>query len=139
MKTRPATMLEKTMRNMLVLIGLCTLTLALIAAMFGLLWISRSIWHGTPTHLFLGRIFATETLLIYLYIIPMYLSVGVLSYRAIQSQHPHLWAFTLALCFMVPWLIFIHDFAVVPLLTVAGSQLANRWWGKRPGGTTTLD
>lgn len=127
------------MRNVLVLIGLYVLGLALIGVMLWLLWISRSIWHGLPTHLFLGRSLDTETLLTYLYMIPMFLSMGVLSYRVIQSQHPHLWAFALALCFMVPWLIFIHDFAVVPFLTVVGSLLANWYWGKRPGETTALD
>jgi hypothetical protein len=125
-----------TLRNILVLIGLYTLALALIGAMFWLLLISRSVWHGLHPNIFFGRILDTETLLIYLYVIPMFLLLGALSYRVIQSLHPHLWALALAFCFWVPWLIFIHDFAVAPFLTVAGSLVAKRYWGKRPGETT---
>ncbi len=133
-------MLEKkmgtTLRNILVLIGLYALALALIGAMFWLLWISRSVWHGLHPNIFFGRTLDTETLLIYLYIVPMFLSLGALSYRTIESQRPHLWALALALCFFVPWLIFFHDFAVVPFLAVVGNLLAKRYWGKRPGETT---
>ena len=124
------------MRNLLVLIGLYTLALALIGLMFWLLWISRSVWHVLQPNIFLGRILDTETLLIYLYVVPMFLSLGALSYRVIQSPHPHLWALALAFCFFVPWLIFIHDFAVAPFLTVAGSLVAKRYWGKRVGEAT---
>lgn len=128
-----------TMRNVLILIGLYALGLALIAVMVWFLWISRSIWHGLPIYLFLGRSLDTETLLTYLYIIPMFLSLGVSSYLVIQSQRPHLWALALALGYIAPWLIFIHDFVVVPFLTVVGSLLANWYWGKRPGETAAID
>lgn len=120
----------------MVLIGLYALALALIGAMFWLLLISRSVWHGQQPTIILGRVLDTETLLIYLYIIPLFLSLGALSYRTIESQHPHLWALALVLCFFVPWLIIFHDFAVVPFLAVVGSLLAKRYWRKCPGTST---
>ncbi len=75
-------------RNMLVLIGLYTLGLALIGLMLWLLWISRNVWHGLQAYIFLGRSLDTETLLIYLYFVPMFLSLGALSYRVMESPHP---------------------------------------------------